>query len=82
MTTMILWRPLTFWDEAQIEFIKDNDIKIKLESDKEFINIRNESRELDNKIESLETERDKLYSELEVIGKKYWIKKNSLYKFI
>lgn len=28
MTTMILWRPLTFWDEAQIEFIKDNKEKV------------------------------------------------------
>ena len=82
MTTMLLWRPLTFWDDEQIEFIKDNDIKIKLESDKEFINIRSESRELDRKIEELESERDELYSELEVIAKKHWIEKNSLYKFI
>lgn len=82
MTTRILWRPLTFGDDAQIEFIKDNDIRIKLESDTEFIRIRNESRELDFQIEKLESERDELYSKLEVIGKKYQIKKKSLYKFI
>lgn len=81
MGTLVLWRPLTFWDEAQIEEIKKQELKFKINSDDKFKNLISEYREIENKINELEDERESKWAEMEILWKKYWINKNDLWKF-
>jgi len=54
MTTTILWRPLTFWDEAQIEAIRKREVNTLLYQNKEYKELDNKINECNNEISSLE----------------------------
>lgn len=82
MTTFVLWRPLTFGDEEQINFIKEEEIKNKLKNDKEFYQKRTEYYDKQNEIDELEREQEEIYEEMFELGKKYWVTRGELHKYI
>lgn len=82
MTTFVLWRPLTFGDEEQINFIKEEEIKNKLKNDKEFYQKRTEYYDKQNEIDELEWEQEEIYEEMFELGKKYWVTRGELHKYI
>jgi len=69
MTTTILWRPLTFWDEAQIEAIRKREVNTLLYQNKEYKELDNKINECNNEISSLEDYIDDLYYEKEELRK-------------
>ena len=83
MTTLILWKPLTFWDEEQIEYLRKQEIKLKIQEDKEFNNLRSEYHDKQSEIDELELEQENLYAQMSKIAvKKYWINKKDLWLII
>ncbi len=82
MTILVLWKPLTFWDEEQINFIKEEEIKNKLKNDKDFYQKRSEYYDKQNEIDELENEQEDIYEEMVKMWKKYWITRDELYKYI
>jgi len=82
MPTLILWRPLTFWDEEQIKEIKRREVQDKLMKDDEFKTTVSEYRDIEREKDELENELDNKWSELLVIAWKYWVWNDQLYRFI
>lgn len=78
----LLWRPLTFWDEEQIAFIKKEErtqqipkhIRKKIEKiDKDIKNIESEIFNLEDEISDLESEKFNLKVKKEELCAEYWI---------
>ena len=82
MATLILWRPLTFWDEEQIQEIKFIEQKSKIKGDSEIQELVKEYKELEYEIEILQSESEDKYSEILLRAWKYWISKNELFRVI
>lgn len=82
MWTLVLWRPLVFWDIEQIEEIKKQEIKDKLEKDDDFIEKKKRYNILEKQIYQLQDEQNWIDFELKQIAKKYWVSEKQLYKFI
>lgn len=78
---MVLWRPLTFGDEEQINHIKREENKAKLSSDSDFKDKLAEYRRVQSEIEELEQEAEEIYSELVGIGLNYGIQENEIYQY-
>ena len=82
MTTLILWRHLTFWDEEQINFINIEKLKQKLNKDNDFTWKLAEYHKKNREVEELESEAEDLYTELFKIASKCWVSRDVMYKFI
>ena len=79
----MLWRPLTFWDEMQIDFIQKEEAKTKKYEKSSLEDLKMKYKELDlekwevildilyheDKIRDLENRKEELEEELELIEK-------------
>lgn len=79
----ILWRPLTFWDEMQIDFIQKEEAKTKKYEKSSLEDLKMKYKELDlekwevildilyheDEIRDLENKKEELEEELELIEK-------------
>ncbi len=63
MTTLVLWMPLTFWNDAQIEEIRKREVNALLYQNKEYKELDNKINECNNEIESLNNYIDDLHYE-------------------
>jgi len=82
MWTLVLWRPLVFWDIDQIEEIKKQEIKDKLKKDDDFIEKKKRYNILEKQIYQLQDEQNWIDFDLKQIAKKYWVSEKEFYKFI
>lgn len=76
MSTILLWRPLTFWDEEQILEIKKQWIVWIIQEDVDISDYQKEIRSLQSKVEDMESMIDNYYRDLESEVKNvYWSNK-------
>lgn len=82
MPTLILWRPLTFWDEEQINFIKENENRAQLTKNSEYLSLKKDYTDKQIEKDKLEEEIDDLYNQLADICVGMWINRNDARKYI
>ena len=78
----VLWRPLTFWDVEQIEYIRKRDVQAKLKSDWDIVKLKRRFDSIQGEVDELENEQEDIWLEMVEKAKEYWVKESELHNYI